>query len=171
MGKAAEDEPREIINLSEYKPAPSRFILPDPATLSAERAERRAASQANRTGDTVTVGRHTFAPTPTGMRAPKQLEYTVLETLNKWMDPTFTWLAPTPKLIAGVIEKNGGGTVSKGAVHAVFERWKKMDFCKFQNRPAVFLGFVNEGTVEELDALKRKFTRPPAQRRWQKETK
>lgn len=171
MGLAAADEPRDVVNNSKYVPDHSRFEMPDPYALMAARVERRAASKRADDPDAVVIGRHVFGPTPTGMRAPQQLEYAVLDTLRAWMDPDFEWLEATPKRVAGVMEDSGKGTVSTGAIHAIFVRWMVMEFCKFQNRPAVFKGFVNEGTAEELDLLKKKFKRPPANRRWQKESK
>jgi hypothetical protein len=161
MGKAAPDEPRDVVNISGYIAPPSRFVMPDRLALMAERAEQRAVSQRMDSSDVVTVAGHAFAPTPTGIRAPKQLEYMVLDTLKEWVDPKFEWLVPTPKLIAGVMEDKGLGIVSTGAIHAVFVRWVDMGFAKFQNRPAQFLGFTNEGTAEELDILKRNNSKRP----------
>lgn len=168
MGKASADEPREIINNSRYVSAPSPYVLPDAYSLMAAREERRAAHKRPDDPDAVVIGRHVFAPTPTGMRAPKQLEFQVLDVLLKWVDPTFEFVPPDPKLIAFKIGEKEGSEPSTGAIHAIFVRWVAIDFGKFQNRPARFLGFVGEGTPEELDQKKKQNQRLPAHKRYQK---
>jgi len=162
--------PRVIQEISGYVAAPSPYVLPDRVSLMAERAEQRARSQHRHPDDTAVIGRHVFAPTPTGIRAPKQLEYQILDVLRSWIDPTFEWVPPDVKLVAHKIGTIEGRAPSVGAVHAVFTRWVKIEFAKYQNRPSKFLGFVGEGTPEELDALKKKHARAPARKRWNKDS-
>lgn len=147
--------PREVQDLSGYEPLPSRFVMPDRLALAEERLRADARSKVAPSPDAVRVAGHAFEPTPTGIRAPGQLEYTVLSELQAWLDQTFSWLPATPKRLSEVIGDKNPPAPSSGAIHAIFVRWQSMGFCKFQNRPAAFQGFVNEGTVEELDLLKK----------------
>lgn len=146
--------PRELHNMSDYAPGADRLEMPDPLALAAARAERLAATKSADAPGAVVAGGHVFTPTETGIRGPGQLEYTVLEELHDWLDPSFELLECTPKQVAALIASKDQPEPSTGAIHAVWVRWEKLGFCKFQNRPARFLGFTGENSAAALDALK-----------------
>ena len=146
--------PRVTQNLSEWRPKDLGFVMPDRLALAAERRERRESLKRADAPGAVVHGGHVFTPTPTGNRGRGQLEYQVLEALLAWPDQTFSMVPVTPQLLSGVMAEKHPPAPSTGAIHAVWTRWRALEFCKFQNRPAVFLGFVEDGTAEELDKLK-----------------
>lgn len=147
---ALAEMPRELHNFSDYNPGADRLEMPDPVALERERAERLAASKSPDAPGAVVAGGHVFTPTETGIRGPGQLEYTVLDKLVDWLDPTFEVIDCTPKILAALIDPEP----STGAIHAVWVRWEKIGFARFQNRPAKFLGFVGSNKAQHLDELK-----------------
>lgn len=148
--------PRQIHDMSDYSVDHSRFVMPDLLALARARADARAAKKDPATPGAVVTAGHVFTPTPTGNRGRGQLEYQVLEALHEWIDPTFAVVPVTPQLLSGIMGTKNPPAPSTGAIHAVWVRWVGLEFARFQNRPAAFLGFVGEGTVQELDDLKLK---------------
>lgn len=147
-------EPRELHDMSDYSPGAGRLEMPDRLALAEARAAALAATKSPDAPGAVVAAGHVFVPTETGIRSPGQLEYAVLDELHEWLDPSFELLHCTPKALAELMGHKNPPEPSKGAIHAIFVRWMVMGFCKFQNRPARFLGFTGDSSVEHLDKLK-----------------
>lgn len=151
---------RKLVPNPEYAPERGEFVMPDfaenpladPAlafggVIGTPDVERRVAVPASTAAAPLATRR-----TETGRAARGGLEAQVWDACFNMPEDLGDL---TPKMIVEWIATQYNiPTPSTGAVNAVWERWLKLGFCELGKKPNRFLGFVNDGTWEELARLK-----------------
>lgn len=142
-----------------YQPDMGHFVMPyvpvsDPTTGALVDGGGMTPSDHDRPVDAVPVASTTPLAerrTDTGRAARGGLEAQVWDACHNYPGED----AITPKQVGEwIAEKYKVPTPSSGAINAVWDRWEKLGFCEQAKKPNRFVGFIHEGTWEELARLK-----------------
>lgn len=160
------ETPRTLVDNSGYEAPIGHFKMPS----AEERARMAALSNPNR-NDTpiviespapglvpVTITR-AFAPTATGHAARGELESWVNEHCGVWLVEAESFPCTPVYLAKEIGRKQGIDPPSVGAISAVFERWKKLDYAEIGAKPTRFIKYTDTGIKYGLADLKERAKR------------
>ena len=147
--------PRIPMQNPDYREPVNSFILPSKeeriAAIVAEKMER--IQQAERPLDVVKFAQ--FEDTPSGKRARGQLEDEVLYVCSQFSRGELDEEILTPAIIGALIDESNPPSV--GAIVAVFNRWTKIGFANYAQKPLRFESFTAAGLERGLQKMKVEF--------------
>lgn len=160
------DQPRIVVNNSQWRAPKGEFWMPTPE-------ERMALIASSRPGvpnapklvesplpDAVpaTIQR-SYTPTASGRAARGELEAWVKEQCDIWIVEAEDFPC-TPQYLSDEIGRvKGIKPPSVGAISAVFERWIKIGFANVYKKPTRFTGYTKQGIELGLEGCKDKAKR------------
>jgi hypothetical protein len=158
------EQPRILVENSEYVPDRGSYIMPRVEELLEARRERErqeGRESIAEADEAEILSGNVFAGTATGRRNPRQLEYQVLVACLKVCWPAQDVVPVTPKWIGEIIaEVEKIAPPSTGAIQAIWDRWVQIEFClPYGRKPVRFLGFNSDEkpTVDSLDLAREQY--------------
>lgn len=150
--------PRVVQVNPEYQVDRSRYVMPDPVEVEAQRAANRLPSPDAQVK--VALPRNplevttapTYNETPTGKRARGQLEAQVLAVCSAFTRGLIEEEFLTPVVIGNEIDEVE--PPSAGAIGAIFNRWVEIGFAVCEKGPVRFVAFTPDGVIKGLEALR-----------------
>lgn len=156
---ALSDEPRRLIDNPKYVPPEHHVIMPTPeevALLKAQRQQERTPAtviESDRDDIPATVLRQYRHDSGTNRAGRGELEQNVRQACDYWVKTEPDEDCDT-KWIAEWCYENLGIQPSRGAIGAVFDRWKALGFAMFFKSPIRFVCYTPEGIQFGLEGLK-----------------
>lgn len=149
---------RELVNKSEYHtPArtwwmPSDEPLAPLSTVAVAGAPVMVESAAP--GYVPPTMAREYGPTATGRAARGELESWVKTKCDEWMIEKYQFPCTPAWLSEEIAEWQEVKAPSVGAINAVFNRWKDLDFAHIRTKPVRFTGYTEAGVQYGLEGLK-----------------